>query len=447
MIHEQVNVNSSLNKKLFPKKHGNSFFGSLFSFLFLLAAIVMFFCLLYFYDDFLISIYGFLLFVSISFFAIANQFKLLSINSLFVVLSFGFLIGPIVYYNQEGFSFTAAFSLLGAFYCYLVSLFFCERLRWRRPKKKKHPSFHFNERFVIFLFFFFGLLGALFYLYKNSFSSAFVESSRVEQISGSGIVLSMIKSLIVSSGLLLILAMNKRVPFSLFLIVSSISCIACLVIGYRSPSFELIALCLLLFVARKGISLRKMLLIVFLLVVFATTIGLFRAGSGNFFQKMLLDYTVTYINYQRVLSWFPSITPFQGGYTYLINFIMLKPGPDLDFTLWLKETMNLTFSGGGVTPTIFGELYINFGFFGMFLGSFLLGGLSEAMERLFLQKSDYWYGCLIPLFFALSGGCGLANIEIDLLVLCFVGFSFDVLTGFKGRINKRLVCTLEHNNG
>ena len=42
----------------------------------------------------------------------------------------------------------------------------------------------------------------------------------------------------------------------------------------------------------------------------------------------------------------------------------MRPGPDLDFTLWLKDKVNIQFSGGGLTPTIIGEAYINFGFGG-----------------------------------------------------------------------------------
>jgi len=60
------------------------------------------------------------------------------------------------------------------------------------------------------------------------------------------------------------------------------------------------------------------------------------------------------------------------GSTYLNDLGMLIPGPNVTGGVILKEYIGLEFSGGGITPTILGEGYANFGLYIAFIFIFLL---------------------------------------------------------------------------
>ena len=111
---------------------------------------------------------------------------------------------------------------------------------------------------------------------------------------------------------------------------------------------------------------------------------------------------------------------FQSGYTYLLNLKMLLPGPDPDFTLWLKDTLGLRFSGGGVTPTILGEFYMNFDVTGIYLGMFLYGFLGVYVWRYFKRHSETFLGAFYVLQFAHSASGGISNVSVTVLLYTIV---------------------------
>ena len=83
-----------------------------------------------------------------------------------------------------------------------------------------------------------------------------------------------------------------------------------------------------------------------------------------------------------IFRFFPDHHPFVLGLTYVMNFITLLPGHQPDVTLWLKETMGFEFAGGGVTPTIAGEAYINFGYVGLAIVAIATGAAIALTERI-----------------------------------------------------------------
>ena len=113
--------------------------------------------------------------------------------------------------------------------------------------------------------------------------------------------------------------------------------------------------------------------------------------------------------------------------TFLINIEMMLPGPDLDFTLWLRQCIGVEFSGGGVTPTVLGEGYINFGFFGAMLLMFLTGWLANILNDKYYkeEKNIVWNTCAITYFLTIFKG-GYANIEISLLSLLFLYIMYEL---------------------
>jgi len=70
---------------------------------------------------------------------------------------------------------------------------------------------------------------------------------------------------------------------------------------------------------------------------------------------------------------FPVSEPHMLGMSYLIDIKTLLPGYQPHFGFWLKERLGLEFAGGGVTQTIVGELFINWGWIGIIVGMFTMG--------------------------------------------------------------------------
>jgi len=61
------------------------------------------------------------------------------------------------------------------------------------------------------------------------------------------------------------------------------------------------------------------------------------------------------------------------GMSYLVDIKTLLPGYQPHFGFWLKERLGLEFAGGGVTQTIVGELFLNWGWIGIIVGMFTIG--------------------------------------------------------------------------
>ena len=177
--------------------------------------------------------------------------------------------------------------------------------------------------------------------------------------------------------------------------------------------------------APNGFNVSLKLVIIALVIgilIFIILYNSIRAGStlGNFSEILLASLIdeayVGYINLQYVLDCFPLRHDYMHGYGYLINIIMLRPGADLDFTLTLKQILGLDFDGGGVTPTILGELYLNFGFVGCGIGMFFVGILYQRITSS-LKKSDLYYiPAWLTVTFCIAIRGGLANVEISILL-------------------------------
>lgn len=133
-------------------------------------------------------------------------------------------------------------------------------------------------------------------------------------------------------------------------------------------------------------------------------------GVSSTLTSLFTSLYVGDININYMYNTFPGKVDFQYGYTYLINFLMLLPGPDLDFTLWLKEQVGITFSGGGLTPTIIGEFYINFGEISIFIGLFLLGAFSVYLNRYFKRHKESFLAVFYVWQFAHCVSGGIAKV-------------------------------------
>lgn len=223
-----------------------------------------------------------------------------------------------------------------------------------------------------------------------------------------------------------------------------------LLIGFRSASVDAALVLLFMLNKRKRISNVALIILVLLIATGVIVYGAVRDsefGMVAYSEKLLNELRVNSVNLNNIILTFPSRVDFQGGYTYLINLFMLAPGPDVDFTLWLKDAINLHFSGGGVTPTLFGELYINWGWLGTFIGTTLFGAACALLQRSYLTGNKVLISSLFLGYLRSMIMGGIANSMIVLLMylICYFFICFYVKSRMKSLTSAQsLLCVEEH---
>jgi oligosaccharide repeat unit polymerase len=165
--------------------------------------------------------------------------------------------------------------------------------------------------------------------------------------------------------------------------------------GFRGPVVTLALNVILVWLyLRKGKVPLKYLIFMGLAIFLMVGFVQFLRGTGSVTAD--ID-TITRLAVWRIFSSvlnvlnnvylaFPERIPFLYGNSYLIDFAVLLPGPQEHFGFWLKYALGYDFPGGGVTPTILGESYANFGWLGIIIVLPLLGFLFKILYRTLTAK-------------------------------------------------------------
>lgn len=258
-----------------------------------------------------------------------------------------------------------------------------------------------------------------------------LNDSRIDAMSGNGMLLYIMELNEITVPLLYAEKNKKNISGFLFWIVAIVSGLELLITGFRAPVMTMIMTTMIVAIYQGRIRLRKVVMVVPMILILAIIYGAIRNGVERGIYAILKNFCYTGMyNLNIMFRAFPDKHPFQHGYTYLINLIMLKPGPDLDFTLWLKEMVGFSFSGGGITPTIIGEFYINFGYLGIYLGMALLGIVFRQCDKWVIKGNYNAWSAFIMLELSCCNGGGIANIYILPLVAWIY---FSVLKIFENR--------------
>lgn len=380
--------------------------------------------------------YAVLLFLMFCTIYITNNKKILSANLLFFAYfcyTVGF--GPLILlYRGKEYSFDYFTIILGGllFFC-LGNIVAVNNKKVKVVKDKVRLRFNIKRVWILRILYLISLLATVYYLYKNgALLMSDVNGNRVEAQSGSGILLyaSQLSVLIVPmmydlffygkrNGVKIV--SGKEVVF-----LAIISVVILMASGYRAPVFSMLICLAVLYMQKNNIKSGAIIAIGLFLIISVELLGNIRyVISGTVSTISLMNTLSTSligncINLNYVFRAFPQNISFQYGYTYLINLLMLLPGPDQDFTLWLKEQLNLSFSGGGVTPTILGEFYINFGNIGIYIGMFFVGIAGVYINRYFQRHSKTFLGVFYVWQFAHCASGGVANVMIVVIIYTIV---------------------------
>jgi len=179
------------------------------------------------------------------------------------------------------------------------------------------------------------------------------------------------------------LASKEFSIFTLFAItISLIGALLLIGTGYRGPALTLLFNAFIIgsYMRWKKLPIKWLLGLGLFIIFSVGLLGYFRLESnlsGNLYMIVRLSIWRLFVNNLYVLNLvydlFPTSEPYMLGMSYLIDIKTLLPGHQPHFGFWLKERLGLEFAGGGVTQTIVGELFLNFGWIGLIVGMFTLG--------------------------------------------------------------------------
>lgn len=204
----------------------------------------------------------------------------------------------------------------------------------------------------------------------------------------------------------------KRVTYLMF----AGSAIFSILLGFRSALVNPILVIFFMKNKKREIPIRKMAALALVLFAFVGVYGAIR-GGGSSYASLLHEFKVSSVNLNYILNTFPSRVKYQMGTTYLMEFQSLADDNVVGVTMWLKNILNLNFSGGGVTPTLIGEFYINWGIIGVLIGMTFSGAIFKRIDVAYRNPNNsIFLSCLILGYIRPIIRGGYANSMVTLLV-------------------------------
>lgn len=281
------------------------------------------------------------------------------------------------------------------------------------------PHLFYKAGFILYII---GTIATLYYIIINA-SLLFgpdVNNGRISALSGNGVINYIGKLMWVGSFMQYEVHASRKHDGWVYVEIA-IALVLSLFLGFRSAIVDALLVLLFMYNRHKPIPTSIVLISAIALGFVVVIYGAIRDGSfglAPLVDKLLNELRVNSVNINNILETFPDEVPYQLGYTYLINLKMLLPGPDIDFTLWLKDVLSLSFSGGGVTPTILGEFYINWGYAGVMLGSTIFGAACAFLQKSYVSSTTAFIPSLFLGYLRSIITGGIANILILLLMYC-----------------------------
>ena len=349
--------------------------------------------------------------------------------------------------------------VLGGLLCFAWGTFIGVLLlggREKKARKAKRKTLRFNiERVkVLRLLWAISVVAGLYYAYKNRefLFQGDVQNGRVAAMAGNGMLIQLAQLSIVALPMIYELYYDgprkygRRFSSGIEIIIcSAISFAVLLLQGYRSYALTF-GLCMMIVIFNKNnVNNRRIVFAGIGGIVVLEFLGLIRASSSistrglfNFALSFRNSLVVNNSNFSHILATFPYKTPFQYGKTYFMDFLILRPGPDIDFTLWLKEQVGIAFAGGGRTPSILGEAYINFGTPFIFICMFLLGIVGVATTNYHERHEKDFFGAFLMWQFAHCASGGITNVVLP-ITLNYIVYRFALMFPSARRIGTHFI--------
>ena len=274
------------------------------------------------------------------------------------------------------------------------------------------------------------LAAGIAYLLKtglNPFSSTF-NNDRIASQSGMGAFLYLNGALVVIIPLMFEHVLNKKLDKKVFIFALLCALAVFILRGSRGLCMTPLFLMLMLLDVRKPIRAIRVIQFAAICLIAVSIMGALRSGGGATYLNSFINTTCDHIeNLNRVYGVFKFSDNLQYGATFFFNYNLVLPGEGQDYTLWLKDLVGATFSGGGMTPSIIGDFYINFGYPGVYLGMFALGvilyKLEVAARSSILNRVFFVYLCW-ECATVVGGGISNGMLVLTTNTLMYLGLKF-----------------------
>ncbi|MCR9593118.1 hypothetical protein NB525_03715 [Vibrio alginolyticus] len=215
--------------------------------------------------------------------------------------------------------------------------------------------------------------------------------------------------------------------------------------GFRGTFFQNLLLFIMTSSLVNGFTVNfyKSIKIGIVLITSVIGIGILRGDGAvisSFAIKIAHSVSVSIYILNMVVEHF---NDFKYGMTFFYKFSSVLPVDNIEFTQWLTTQLPMNFSGG-VTPTIVGDMYINFGRF-YWLGMLAIGGSALYLEKVLLRnKTDDLVLFLvlnIALGLARTATGGLSNTLFQTTLSCIFIMSFILLTKLnRSNLSRGKIC-------
>lgn len=374
-------------------------------------------------------------------FLVKERNNIVNIKTIFVTI-FTFMVGlsPFAYYlnNKTVISNTGQilnyqfYMILLGYICMLVGFNFGKYRKEKLEETAEDKEIY--TKYFAYLLISISMICNVYYIISNRtlFLGGNLEDGRIQALSSNGLILLLTSLHLPGIGLLYNYCLKNQKSKNIVWILVIINSIFYIIRGSRSSIINIILLIVLIRNFYKPVALKNMINLCILFLIGLAVLQVFRTNmsreSTNIVKEFYSILQSGSVNINYIYEEFPESTPFQFGNTFLINLKMLLPGPDMDFTLWLKDTIGISFSGGGITPTIIGEAYLNFGYFGIILFMFLIGVIGNYLNsRYYVDKQNVVWIVYVTVIMIGAFRGGIANVEINLLTSIFLIIAYKVL--------------------
>ena len=214
--------------------------------------------------------------------------------------------------------------------------------------------------------------------------SAELPEDRINAMTGMGYMLQPMRFGPIAALVLYLTLNEKKKRLGLFLFLITNVCL--LGTGFRGTFFQNILLFIMVksLIEKKQINVVKSLYIGVVLISFVIIIGMFR-GDGTVINSLILKvaHAISVSNYilNIVVN---NIFDYKYGITFFYKFTSILPIENIEYTQWLTKQLPIDFAGG-VTPTVVGDMYINFGGY-YWVGMIFLGLISLHLEKIAIRN-------------------------------------------------------------
>lgn len=407
---------------------------------------VLFFCFISFFVLIMIYKIGIEMipiFLVLLVYLISMKFKITYDNPIiwfivtyFIFIIFGILLSNSYYMNSKKVNnyiiYFLMFFMLGSIIATMMSVKFKENI----VQKKQYIS-NYSSKILYII----GISIVLFYIILNLDNYLLIIKNNISfddirfiQKKGKGFLV------LLSLNLFIIYFYSKKVKDNILekknIIIASVFL---MLIGYRSLIIQLALLVFIAFNYNKKISLKSIIVSFIIgsgLISFVIVFNYFRVNGSmkgfnlNVAQSYLgWNLFVNYSNISEVTTFFNG--NYFNGKTFLYDFCTLLPGYQPNAGVVIKNLMQKQFSGEGISLTVVGESYINFGIYGITIISTSLGFIMQYFYNL-LKRNGAYIGILILNIFSyrvVTGGISMAIINF-IIPIIFIIVLFSAISLF-----------------